>query len=83
MKYRVSAWASVGFLVAAFWSLYLFPSTLSVSPIVVTLARVTCPVTYLPMGMHFYWVLLANSLTYALVGLAVERLRSPGAATQL
>ena len=82
MKYRIGAWASVGFLVAAFWSLYLFPNTLSVNAIVVALARATCPVTYLPLGIHFYWVLLANSATYALVGLTVERFGSPRPSTQ-
>jgi hypothetical protein len=76
MKYRIGAWASVGFLVAVFWSFYLFPNTLSVNPIVVAVARATCPVTYLSLGIHFYWVLLANCGTYALIGLAIERLRS-------
>jgi hypothetical protein len=90
MKYRIGAWASAGFLVAAFWALYLFPTapiqTSSTGPIL-TLARFTCPVvfagSYFHFGLRFYWVLLANAATYALVGLIVETLRFPKSATQL
>src|ERR1035438_3331395 len=46
---------------------------------ILTLARFTCPVvfagSYFHFGLRFYWVLLANAATYALVGLIVETLR--------
>ena len=38
-----------------------------------TFARITCPVVL--AGVYFYWVLLVNTVTYALVGLIVETLR--------
>lgn len=75
MSYRIAMWASAGFLVAAFWAFYLFPTALSINPIVLALARATCPVVLLHFSLHFYWVLLANAATYALVGLMVETLR--------
>jgi hypothetical protein len=81
MKYRIGAWASAGVIVAAFWAFYLFPNALSLNPIVLTLAKVTCPIVYLHTSIHFYWVVLANAATYALVGMTVEMLRKP--ATQL
>ena len=90
MKYRIGAWASAGFLVAAFWALYLFPTApiqMSSTEPILTLARFTCPVvfagSYYHFGLRFYWVFLANAATYALVGLIVETLRFPKSATQL
>ena len=82
MKYRIAAWAIVGLVVVGCWQFYIFataPIPISVEPIVWTLARLTCPVVfasfYLHFGVGFYWVLLANAATYALVGLIVETLR--------
>jgi hypothetical protein len=87
MRYRIGAWASAGFLVASFWALYLFPTTTMASTAIVTLARLTCPVafvgSYFHFGFRFYWVLLANAATYALVGLLVEALRHLKPSTQL
>jgi len=79
VKYRTAMWASVGFLVAGCWALYAFattpPAMTSVDPIV-TLVRLTCPITLLSFyPLRLYWVLLANAATYALVGLIVETLR--------
>lgn len=43
------------------------------------LARVTQPVLfagmYFDIGLRFYWVLLANAATYALIGVMAETLR--------
>jgi hypothetical protein len=43
------------------------------------LARLTQPIVfvgfYFHFGLYFYWVLLANAATYALIGLIVEALR--------
>jgi len=82
MKYRIAAWAVLGFGVAAGWALYPFattpPAMTSADPIV-TLVEFTCPVVlagiYFHFGVSLYWVLLANAATYALVGLIVETLR--------
>jgi hypothetical protein len=79
MKYRISAWATVGFMVAACWAFYFAVRSkdLPIEPVVSTLARLTCPIAI--AGSHFpislYWVLVANVVTYALVGAAVEILR--------
>jgi hypothetical protein len=80
MKCRIAMWASVGFLVAAFWLLFAiatFPSTTERIQDVWTLASLTCPVAI--AGRHhaisLYEVLAANAFTYALVGLIVETLR--------
>jgi hypothetical protein len=80
MKYRIAMWAIAGFLVAGFWAIYFFP-TASLAEPTWTLARVTCPVamasTYLHFELHFYWAILANVATYALIGLTAETLRHP------
>jgi hypothetical protein len=48
-----------------------------VRPMVYALARLTQPIVLLVhhFSVSFYWVLLANAVTYALVGLIVETLR--------
>ena len=80
MKYRIVMWASVGFLIAGFWSLFAFatfPSTNERMRDVWALVSLTCPVAI--AGRHYpislYEVLAANAVTYALVGLIVETLR--------
>ena len=79
MKVRLAIWATAGFLVAMLWALYSFaaaPIPIQSEPIAWTLARLTCPVVFASFYLHFavgvYWVLLANTVTYALVGLLVE-----------
>ena len=82
MKYRIAAWASAGFLVAACWALYAFaitpPPITSADPIL-TVVEFTCPVvlagTYFHFGVSLYWSLIANAATYALLGLIAETLR--------
>jgi len=80
MKFRLSMWASAGFLVAAFWALFAlatFPSTSERMRDVWTLISLTCPVAM--AGRHYpisvYEALAANAATYALIGLIVETLR--------
>ena len=82
VKYRVAIWTSVGFLVAAFWAIYFFPTATNIianRPGTWVLARFTCPVTfaasYFRFGISLYWVLLANAATYALVGTIIESSR--------
>jgi hypothetical protein len=74
-------WASAGFLVAACWALYFAMRSKNnpIEPIVYILGSVTQPVVFIGshfhFGMSFYLVILANAITYALVGLIVETLR--------
>ena len=81
MKYRITMWASAGFLVAASWALYFAMRSKDnpIEPIVHTLGSLTQPVvligSYFNFGMYFYLVMLANAATYVLVGLIVETLR--------
>jgi hypothetical protein len=80
MKNRIVIWATVGFLAAGFWALFAvatFPFTSERVREVWIVISLTCPVVV--AGMHYpislYETLVANALTYALVGLIVERLR--------
>jgi hypothetical protein len=81
MKYRIAGWASAGFLVAGCWALYFAGASKDnpTEPIVYTLAFLTQPIVLASFHLHFgigvYWVLLANTATYALAGLIVETLR--------
>lgn len=82
MKLRIAIWAAVGVLVAGGWALYAFASAEPVTPaepLVWNFALITQPFLLAPFHFHFgirwYWFLLANAVTYALVGLIVESLR--------
>ncbi|MGA7403122.1 MAG: hypothetical protein WBW38_24090, partial [Candidatus Sulfotelmatobacter sp.] len=81
MKYRIAMWASAGFLVAGLWAFFAFatfPSTNERMRDIWTLVCLTCPVAI--AGRHYpislYEALAANAVTYALVGLMVEKLRA-------
>ena len=85
MKRRIAAWAGAGLLVAIAWWLYALawaPTPITVTaPMVWTLVRLTCPLvlvgTHLHLGVSLYWVLLSNTVIYALIGWLVEGLRRP------
>jgi len=78
MKYRIALWATAGFLVASGWAVYfsLASKDRTMESIVFTFLRLTCPIAIL--GSHYsvslYTSLVANAVTYALIGLAVETL---------
>jgi hypothetical protein len=76
MKLRIALWASAGALVVVFWDLYMsatFPAPLG---ILRTLAYLTCPISLAQhYPLSFYFVLLVNAATYALVGTVVETTR--------
>jgi hypothetical protein len=73
MKLRIAIWAGVGALVVFFWALYI--SAFSPTPFasVWLLVYLTCPIA---LGRHhaqtFYFVLVVNAGTYALVGMVAE-----------
>ena len=78
MKSRIAIWAFVGGFVVGLWSMYL--STTHVQPrgFLAVLLDLTCPIA---MGrqhpLSIYVAILANALTYALVGLLIESMRRP------
>ena len=76
MKNRVILWATVGFVVAAFWARYFYPTSPNPAAPIWTLVRVTCPIAFASLYFHFpmgiYTSLLANAATYALAGLITE-----------
>ena len=83
MKHRIAIWASVGFLVAGGWAVFAaatFPSTSERMRDLWTFVCITCPIAV--AGMHhrisLYEALVANAITYGLVGLLVETLRKQG-----
>jgi hypothetical protein len=76
---RIALWASVGFLISAGWGFYFANANKAnpVDPIVYALAYVTEPVaaiTHLyfdfPRGLNA--VVVENTATFALIGLALE-----------
>jgi hypothetical protein len=83
MKERISAWSGAGFFVAAFWSIYFFPTASDVianQPAMWALARITCPIVFASSYFHFavpiFWALLANTATYTLIGVSLEFFRT-------
>lgn len=80
MRYRISMWAVIGFLIAGFWAVFAaatFPSTSERIRDLWIFVCVTCPVAI--AGMHYrislYEVLVANAVTYSFLGLGMEVLR--------
>jgi hypothetical protein len=76
MNLRIAIWMGVGALVAVLWGLYI--SATSPTPLgnVQALAYLTCPITLARHhALSFYFVLLVNAATYALVGTVVETVR--------
>ncbi len=81
MKYRIAMWAGAGLLIAGFWALYFLttPIPMTSDNPIWTLVRITVPVVSASFYFHFplnvYWSLLANTATFALIGLIAETLR--------
>ena len=82
MKYRIAAWAIVGFAVAGCWTLFALansPATMMSRDPILTLMEFTCPLVlvgfYFHFGVSLYATLVANAATYALLGLIAETLR--------
>jgi hypothetical protein len=83
MKFRIAIWAGLGFLVAVGWAVYSFsanPSPITpAKPVVWNLALLTQPIAlasvHYRFGVSVNWVVLANTLTYGLIGLIAETMR--------
>ena len=76
MKLRIAIWAVAGALVVVFWNLYISATVPAARGITWTLAYLTCPIALARQyALSFYFVLLANAATYALVGAIVEVMR--------
>lgn len=82
MKFRIAIWGVVGFFVSAWWVIYAFARTVPINrsePLIWNLATLTEPIVLASLrfnfGLSFYSVLIANTATYALIGLAIESLR--------
>jgi hypothetical protein len=69
-------WTGVGALVVVFWTLYVSATSPTALGNVWTLAYLTCPIALAHhYALSFYFVLLINAATYALVGTVVETVR--------
>jgi hypothetical protein len=79
MKRRLELWALVGFLVAASWVVVNLAIPMWREPVLLGLARLTCPIVNIGFALHFgvkwYWVVVTNAAAYALIGSLVEALR--------
>jgi len=82
MKYRIAMWATAGFFVGVWWAIVCVivePTVMASSPVVWTLARLSCPLVFASVYFHFgvglSWVLASNAAIYGLVGFAVETYR--------
>jgi len=75
MKLRIALWATVGALVVASWALYMV-LTKPTPHAMWILLDLTCPIALLGHFHHYrlsyYFVLVVNAATYALVGAIVE-----------
>ena len=77
MRYRIAGWALAGFLIAAFWAVYLFTTFhMPTSHEIESAARLTCPISLVGEHYHFGvslgWVLVSNAVVYGLLGLCLE-----------
>ena len=83
---RIIIWASAGFLISAGWGFYFAATNKStpIAPIVYALARLTEPAAAVVLYFNPHYLLglravaIANSMTYAFVGLIVEMIRRRG-----
>jgi hypothetical protein len=87
MKLRIAIWAMAGALVVLTWSLCFMAMPANRLGDMWALVYLTIPISLVRNYPHFldayyghvvnsmYFVLVTNAITYALVGLAVERLR--------
>jgi hypothetical protein len=78
MKSRIAIWAAGGALVVGLWSIYFLADSRAPRGLVAILLDLSCPIALARQHpLSIYIVLLANALTYALVGLVIETMRRP------
>jgi hypothetical protein len=76
MRRRVVLWAIIGFFVGCVWAAYAFATApdyeqhSASNRAIQAFAYATCPI--IASGPRFYWVPLANAVTYALLGLFLK-----------
>lgn len=81
MRHRIAAWGMAGVFIALCWALYFAQASkdVPIEPIMLTLARLSCPIAlvgdYFHFGVKLSWVLVANAAFYSLLGMVVEFLR--------
>jgi hypothetical protein len=81
MKLRIAIWTAAGALVVVLWTLYISATSPAPLGILWTLAYLTCPIALARhYALSFYFVLIMNAATYALVGTVVETIRRYGRA---
>lgn len=72
MKLRIALWATVGALVVASWALYMV-LTKPTPHAMWILLDLTCPIAlFRHYRLSYYFVLVVNAATYALIGAIVE-----------
>lgn len=79
MRTRIAVWTLAGACVACGWSVYAFATAPDVEVplglterVVQAIAYISCP--FVALGARFYWLILLNAATYAVVGLVIESL---------
>jgi hypothetical protein len=79
MKSRIAIWATLGALVVVAWRVYIsatLSNPLGTGGLGRVLVYLTCPIAMAGRNpQSFYFVLLVNAATYALVGIALETMR--------
>ena len=79
MKLRIAIYASVGALVVIAWSIYIsttLSNPLGMGGLGRALIYLTCPIAIASRHPQtFYFVLIVNAATYAVVGAVVEMMR--------
>jgi hypothetical protein len=79
MKSRIAIWATLGALVVVAWRVYIsatLSNPLGTGGLGRVLVYLTCPIAMAGRNpQSFYFVLVVNAATYALVGIVLETMR--------
>lgn len=81
MKLRIALWSLVGLLISVCWFVYATQRAVPIwmGSLQWKLAEITQPILLAGYSRHhamaFYWVFLANALTYGAIGLVFESFR--------
>ena len=76
MKSRIAIWGAVGALVVVFWRFYISATLINPQGLEGILVDLTCPIALTRNHPQtFYFDLVVNAITYALIGAVVETIR--------